>query len=525
MNNILSIYGAHDSSVTFIDKFGKLRIFEYERFVKVRYAVFTKQYGGYENDDENRENFLKHIKTHIKNDIELIIYNNLFGEDFTLLSKHFPNAIFEQMGHHMSHASSGYFSSDFNDAIIISADGGGHDYDIISFTNIFHAKDDEIKLISSENYNLGVSYGRIGCPISEISDGGGNPRDSLAYAGKVMGLCAYGKVKQMWVEPFREYYLGRKNIHHCSDLYFLGRNIGLNLECNNLSGEDSCDLAATSQYVFEEIMMELIAPYLDKSDNFIIVGGCGLNVLFNQKFKVFLNKMGKNLYVPPTPNDCGLSLGQFLYKTKQRVDEFVYNGIGILDYHKLNTFIETYGAIKINISDVIDLIKNGKIIGLVNGNSEIGPRALGNRSIVCDPTIGGMKDILNRKVKFREWFRPFAPVCREEDSGIFFEDAYPSTFMSYAPTIKEEYRSILPSVTHNDGTGRLQTVNNEQHKIFYEILTELKNRDVPPIILNTSFNIKGKPILTSIEDSIYVLENTDLDCLIIDGFLFEKLKK
>ena len=97
--------------------------------------------------------------------------------------------------------------------------------------------------------------------------------------------------------------------------------------------------------------------------------------------------------------------------------------------------------------------------------------------------------------------------------------------MSYAPTIKEEYRSILPSVTHNDGTGRLQTVNSGQHKIFYEILTELKNRDVPPIILNTSFNIKGKPILTSIEDSIYVLENTDLDCLIIDGFLFEKLKK
>ena len=148
MNNVLSIYGAHDSSVTFIDKFGKIRIFEYERFVKVRYAAFTKKYGYDENSDENRENFIKHIKSYIKNDIDLIVYNNLFDDDFTLLSKYFPNATFELMGHHMSHASSGYFLSNYNDAIIISVDGGGHDYGVVSFTNIFHAKNNEIKLVN-----------------------------------------------------------------------------------------------------------------------------------------------------------------------------------------------------------------------------------------------------------------------------------------------------------------------------------------------------------------------------------------
>ncbi len=525
MSNILSIYGAHDASVTFIDKNGDIRVFEYERFVKKRYAAFSKKFNKDSDNDKNRIEFLTYIKNEISEEIDTILYNNIFDDDFILLKNFFPNSVFEEMGHHISHASSGFYLTNYKDAIILSIDGGGHDYGVVSFTNIFYGNEDEIKLLKTENFNLGVSYGRIGCPISEISDGGGDPTDSLAYAGKVMGLCAYGKVRQMWVQPFKEYYLGRENKYNRSNLNFLGRNIGLNLEYNKLSGQDSYDLASTSQYVFEEIMMELVTPYLDKSNNFIIVGGCGLNVLFNQKLKVFLNNMGKNLYVPPSPNDCGLSLGQFLHKTKKRIDEFVYNGIGILDYHKLDTYIETYGAIKINTFDIVDLIKNGKIIGLVHGNSEVGPRALGNRSIICDPTIGDMKDILNHKVKFREWFRPFAPVCREEDSNLFFEDVFPSNYMSYAPTIKEEYRNIIPSVTHNDGTGRLQTVNYEQHNIFYEILTELKNRDVPPIILNTSFNIKGKPILTTIEDSLYVLENTDLDCLVIEGFLFEKLKK
>ena len=534
MKNVLSIYGAHDSSVTFIDEFDQIRVFEYERFVKVRYAAFTKKYGYDDKSDKNRENFIKYVKSKIKNEIELIVYNNLFDDDFTLLSKYFPNASFELAGHHMSHAASGYFLSNFDDAIILSADGGGHDYGVESFTNIFHAKNDEIKLITSKNYNLGVAYGRIGSPISEISPGGGDIIDSMAYAGKVMGLCAYGKINNNWIESFKDFYLGNKNSHNQSNLNFLSNQsnlnflsnqTNLNLGYNSLSGQISYDLAATSQYVFEEVMMDLINPYLEMSNNFIIVGGCGLNVLFNQKLKVELNKIGKNLYISPVPNDCGLSLGQFLNKTKKRINNFVYNGIDITDYEKLDDFIKLYNAEKIDINKIVDLIKSGKIIGTIQGNSEIGPRALGNRSIICDPTIKNMKDILNSKVKFREWFRPFAPVCRQEDCELFFDDVFESDYMSYAPKIKEKFWEIIPSITHNDGTGRLQTVNENGNKLFYNILSELKKRNEPPVILNTSFNIKGKPILTSIEDALYVLEETDLDYVLIDDYLFEKKQK
>ena len=168
------------------------------------------------------------------------------------------------------------------------------------------------------------------------------------------------------------------------------------------------------------------------------------------------------------------------------------------------------------------MIKEGKIGGIIKGYSEVGPRALGNRSIICDPSFPEMKDIINAKVKFREWFRPFAPVCREEDKDLYFDNAFDSEYMSYAPHVKVEYRKVFPSITHEDGTARLQTVTKEQNTLFYDILTELKERGNPAVIMNTSFNIKGKPILTSIEDSFYVLENTELDFIIVDNLIFFK---
>jgi carbamoyltransferase len=133
-----------------------------------------------------------------------------------------------------------------------------------------------------------------------------------------------------------------------------------------------------------------------------------------------------------------------------------------------------------------------------------------------------MKDVLNLKVKFREWYRPFAPVCRLEDKDLYFEEAPEAVYMSYAPKVKEEYRNVLKAITHIDNTSRLQTVTEKQHKLFYNILTELKNRNQIAVILNTSFNIRGKPILTTLQDALYVLDNTQLDYVTSNGFLFKK---
>ena len=162
-------------------------------------------------------------------------------------------------------------------------------------------------------------------------------------------------------------------------------------------------------------------------------------------------------------------------------------------------------------------------MGLVYGDSEVGPRALGNRSIVCDPNIADMKDILNSKVKFREWYRPFAPFCKKEEADQWFETRNFDNleYMSYAPKVKVD---TLPSITHVDGTARLQTVTEESHPHFYELLTEFGKISETNVLLNTSFNIRGFPILSTIEDALYALNNTQMDYVVIENYLFGKLK-
>jgi|TARA_R100000030_G_scaffold85940_3_gene69331 carbamoyltransferase len=518
MLSTLSIYGSHDASVTFVDKNDEIKVLEYERFVNQRYGAFTQRMdhrNGLGSNDEKRNLFFQHIKKQVKKDIDLVIHNEISSGDMEFISNHFPNAQFKKMEHHRSHAASGFFQSGFEKAVIFSIDGGGNDYDGVTYTASYLAEGDNVELIKKYDINLGVAYGHIGCPISEIKPGPDSDRHSLVYAGKVMGLCAYGNVIEDWIEPMAKYY----NHKHLSQL---GNEIGLDLTLNSIEGQSSYDLAATSQYVFEELSLQLITPLIDEHEehDVILVGGCALNVLFNQRLYEHLDKSGRKLYVPPNPNDCGLSLGQFLLEYPQQVNDIHYNGFELLDYDKLESHVKERGARKIDVSEIVTLLKSGKLIGLVEGCSEIGPRALGNRSIICDPSFPNMKDILNSKVKFREWYRPFAPVARLENASEYFNDVFESKYMSYAPTVKEEYEEELKAITHIDKTSRLQTVTEKQHKRFYDILKELENQGHVSVILNTSFNILGNPILTKVEDALYVLDNTELDYVIVDDYLF-----
>lgn len=523
--NILSIYGSHDGSATFLDKNNQLRILELERFCDIRFAMYSSQYDHWSlgvNDDIRRK-FLTHIKSEIKNPPDTIIFASLNTEDLNLLNEFFPGCRYEQFdGHHASHAYGSYFQSPFKEALVFTVDGGGSDLGLHTTTKVYKAIGNNIQEIFKPTLDFGNTYSTIGIPISEISPG----KDSsdlgvfLSYAGKIMGLCAYGKVISEWIRPMEDFY-----IHKSLDK--LGKEIGLDLSLNSLSGENSYNLAATSQYVFENLLMGFVLQFFNRDrQNIVLTGGCALNVLFNQKLKEVLNKEGFELYVPPNPNDCGQSLGQYLYKTKEHIEPLVYSGFDILDRDKLDEFLSkgNYNTEVSSPERIVDLISEGKIGGIIQGYSEVGPRALGNRSIICDPSFKDMKDILNAKVKFREWFRPFAPVCREQDKDLYFENAFASHYMSYAPKVKNEYSDKLPSITHNDGTSRLQTVNRKEHELFYDIITCMELKSKIPVILNTSFNIKGKPILTKIEDAFYVLDNTQLDFLVIENIIVSKSK-
>ena len=177
---------------------------------------------------------------------------------------------------------------------------------------------------------------------------------------------------------------------------------------------------------------------------------------------------------------------------------------------------------KLNQKKLIKFLTDGKIVGVVRGNSEHGPRALGNRSILCDPTKPNMKDILNEKVKHREWYRPFAPVVRQEDVSKYFEFEGESRWMSFCPKVKEEWKNILVSITHVDGTARVQTVAREQNEWLYDLLTDLDKATGIGVLLNTSFNIDGKPILSTYQDALEVFYNTQLDGLILSNYFIQK---
>ncbi len=551
--NILSLYLSHDTAATYIDKNNKLKVLEYERFVKQRYGSFTKTMENREGlgtTDLQRRSFLEYIKEDLKGEIKLILHSdpalNNNDEDLNdkeLIKEFFPNAKYLLMLHHEAHAASGFYTSNFNDAVILSFDGGGLDIEVdaeediedekisqtTTYTKVFVGSNNTIKSVGKSNMSLGIPYGHLAKCISEIKAGPDCDENSLVYSGKIMGLCGYGHIKEEWVKPMITYYESGDYYGDKDALYRLGKEIGLDLGINKIKGQVGYDLAATSQYVFEMFASDIIQEVINKErelsgkfKNIILVGGCALNVLFNQSLAKDLKKHNLELYVPAYPNDCGLALGQFLNYTRARVTGDPYIGFDILDRDKFDTYKKERNAKKCDIVKLVDLIKDGKIIGILQGQSEIGPRALGNRSIICDPSIKDMKDILNSKVKFREWYRPFAPVCRLEDSETYFDDVFESKYMSFAPTVKKQYREILPSITHIDGTARLQTVKEEDHKLFYDILTELKKRDEIPVILNTSFNMKGYPILTTIEDALKVLDETEMDYVYVEGYLFTK---
>jgi carbamoyltransferase len=202
--------------------------------------------------------------------------------------------------------------------------------------------------------------------------------------------------------------------------------------------------------------------------------------------------------------------------------DVTYIGSPALDRSELSKNLLERNGKPLNTTKLVTYILNGKIIGVVRDGSEHGPRALGNRSILCDPTFENMKDILNKKVKNREFYRPFAPVVRLEDVNKYFEWDKESRWMSFCPKVRKEYQSILKSITHIDGTARVQTVTPEQNNFLYNLLTELDKQKGIGVLLNTSFNIAGKPILNTYKDALWMLDNTQMDALVLEDYFIEK---
>ena len=531
----ISFYGSHNSAYA-IENNGKIElILEVERFLNYKNSGIA-QYKTAKVEDivflsKLIPKYLVELTGIDKFDICYALNSDVIYDGRHLLEKNIPAKEYRYSNHHQSHAAGSFYQSRYKKALIFSFDGGGNDGKF----NIYTAsRENSVKLLErvknpslSVDYDLGFPYMVFGHFLNDIRldtlDNG-----NLVYPGKLMGLASYGKVIKKWLPHFIDFYKSDpQGTTYQEKIDELGIKINIKFDMyDRIGGETGYNIAATSQKAFETCFLEIAKPYLERYTDrpVIITGGCGLNIILNTKL---VKEFGREVFVGPNPNDCGIAAGMLLHELKpEHQVDLTYKGIPLLDFNNLASYIQNsttvFKSFDLDMEVVIDDLIKGEIVGVVRGNSEHGPRALGNRSILCDPSFPEMKKILNEKVKNREWYRPFAPVVRLEDVSKYFDWDTESRWMSFCPQVKDEWKSKLASIVHIDGTARVQTVTRDQNPWLYDLLTEMDNKKGIGVLLNTSFNVAGKPILSSVADAFKIFEESEMDNLLINDYYFKK---
>ena len=448
--------------------------------------------------------------------------------------------------HHLTHKIYGIAISNFKNSLVLSYDGGGEN----TSTEISYFKDNKIidlKKIYWPN-SLGHFYsyftGYLGFKM-------------LEGEYKMMGLAPYGK--PIYKEFLRKNVLSKlsnKKYKFNYSKYSYHRALKNSFE--SLSHEtfpeprlpndeiNQChkDLASSVQSLLEDIVIETlqdIKPNFLNEYNLILSGGCALNVTLNGK--ILSNKIFKNIIVPPAPHDAGCSIGSvlsFFYKNNnlkflhdEKIKFKIQNPYLGFSYdtkkieHVLNKYSKKLKFKLLDYQSVIEFtaraLNENKIIAWYQGRDEIGPRALGNRSFLANPSTEKIRDIINRKIKKREPFRPFAPSVMLDEAKNYFELNQESPYMNIVASVKEDKKNLIPAVVHIDGTCRVHTVSKNFNKKYFDLLSKFFEISKIPVLLNTSFNI-NEPIVSTPNDAIKTFLNSDVDYLILENFIINKNK-
>ena len=365
--------------------------------------------------------------------------------------------------HHYSHAAAGYYTSKFDDAVIVVLDSIGE----YNTSTVWVGKGSKIKQVYKKNYPF--SFGLFYSAFTELVGLKPNEEEYI-----FMGMAAYGDWTRYYVkvkEYFPDINTQKYNFHQ--GIIDWGEPIG---------HREQFDIAAAVQKVYEDRLVNFMAmaQKLSKKRNLVFMGGCALNCAAN----TMLWRMFDDVWIMPNPGDAGSSLGAAAAAYGSHLNwEHPYLG------HDLGG--------EYPVTQIITSLIKDKIAAVATGRAEYGPRALGNRSILADPRDPLIKDKVNL-IKKRELFRPFAPVVMEEHASKWFDMKFSSPYMQYA--VKCLQPDKIPSVVHKDGTSRVQTVNKDQHPGLYEVLSNWYALTGVPVLLNTSLNIKGQPLLNDKND-------------------------
>jgi carbamoyltransferase len=376
----------------------------------------------------------------------------------------------ESFSHHYSHAAAGYYTSNFQNAVIVVLDAIGE----YNTSTVWVGNGSNIRQVYKQNYPL--SFGLFYSAFTQLVGLKPNEEEYI-----FMGMAAYGDWTKYYIKV-KEYF---PNIHEQKYAFHNGI-LDWGIE---ISQQDKFDIAAAVQRVYEDRLVNFMAmaQKLTGEKNLVFMGGCALNCSAN----TMLWRMFDNVWIMPNPGDAGSSLGAAAAAYGNHINwQTPYLGYDLGGEYPVTEIIT-------------ELIRN-KVAAVATGKAEYGPRALGNRSILADPRDPNIKDKVNL-IKKRELFRPFAPVVMEEHASKWFDMKFTSPYMQYA--VKCLQPEKIPSVVHKDGTSRVQTVNEKQHPGLYAVLSNWYTLTGVPVLLNTSLNIKGQPLLND-ETDIVNWENT-----------------
>jgi carbamoyltransferase len=493
------------------------------------------------------------IKDRLKNAHRVKGIKSKLAEQFKIDPSKF-NAKLYHVEHHVAHLSSTFFVSPFDEAAVVSVDGFG-DF-VGAMWGVGRGEKIEVKERIYFPHSLGLFY-------QSITQYLGFTRYGDEY--KVMGLASYGE--PVYLDKMRQIiHLGRNGMFRLNLEYFIHHSKGAAMTWEGgepqiprvfsqklvkllgparKSDEDIDErhknIASSLQAVYEEVFFHLLNYVFEKTKmhTLCLAGGCAMNSVANGKISD--KTQFQEVYIQPAAGDAGGAVGSAFYVWHQelrRPRSFIlerpYLGPEYGDY-EIKQVLEDYGNVfkeeGCQIEEFEDRnklckttagsISEGKIVGWFQGRMEWGSRALGNRSIIADPRCAGMKDVLNASIKRREPFRPFAPSILLEKTGDYFGIDYPDPFMLKANHIRPEKRTVIPAVTHVDGTGRLQTVKKEDNPLYWQLIKEFERLTGVPVVLNTSFN-ENEPIVCTPRDALNCFLRTKMDVLVMGKYVIRR---
>jgi carbamoyltransferase len=440
--------------------------------------------------------------------------------------------------HHESHAAGAFFTSPFKESVIVTIDGVGEK----ACTTISVGKNNKISLLKEQHYphSIGLLY-------SAFTQYCGFRVNSGEY--KLMGLAPFGKpiYKTLILENFVSYSSDGLIKLNLKNFEFDKGNTTINKNFCTVFGQDArkpegkmtsfyYDVASSIQSVIEDIVLTITkhAKALTGLDNLCLSGGVALNCKANGE--LLSQQIFKNIWVQPASGDSGCAqgaayIGWYHYLSNPRIfidnslKQQIYLGKSY-DSESIKTTLDKYQLDykSLNDSDLCNVVAESftqkKIIGWFQGKMEFGPRALGNRSILASPLFTDMKKHVNLNIKKREGFRPFAPIILEEDATDWFTNCTSSKYMLF--TFKSERKKEIPSCIHEDDTARVQTLSKTDQPLLHQLISVFKEKTGCPVLINTSFNVRGEPIVASPTDALKCFFQTDMDVLVLGNFVILK---